>query len=148
MFIPSHQPSSNKNTTPLYSALFDEIVEPQQSAGASAYLLDARGVGVSKNEIQSVCSPTPAGAFGTHESLLYNGLTTALVVDALKNGRPADPKRLNLAVVCQNIAYPTLDLVDVVETEALIPLAAVNILEVIADLQGTTAEPAIKSYVK
>lgn len=105
-----------------------------------------RGVGVSNNEIQSVCSTTPAGALGTHKSLLFNGLTTALAIDALRNGGPADRNRSGLAVVCQQVANSALDLVDVIETKALIPIAAANILDYIKNLKGVKSEPAVKAY--
>ncbi|KAK6857523.1 hypothetical protein PG995_006350 [Apiospora arundinis] len=132
-------------TTTIYSSSFDEVVQPQKGKGASAFLLDARGVGVSNNEIQEVCPSTPAGDFGTHESIMFNGLATELVIDALVNGGPADPKRMDLATICQNLAHPALDVRDVAKTEGTIPIAAVNILEF---EDGVTDEPKIRAYAR
>ncbi len=49
-------------TTNTYS-IFDEIVQPQQDPNASGFLMDARHVGVTNIETQSVCTALlPAGA--------------------------------------------------------------------------------------
>jgi hypothetical protein len=76
--------SAYVTTTTVFSST-DEIVQPQSPvAGASAFLLDARGVGVTNNQVQAVCGGLgPAGTFYTHEGVLYNPLAYALTVDAL-----------------------------------------------------------------
>ncbi|GKT41750.1 lipase B [Colletotrichum spaethianum] len=130
-------------TTTIYSSSFDEIVQPQAGEGASAFLKDARKVGVFNAELQRVCPNTPAGDFGTHESVMFNGLATALVIDALKNGGPADPGRLDLKTVCQQLAHPALNVTDVQLTEGTIPLAALNVVEF---KKGVTDEPPIRDY--
>jgi hypothetical protein len=103
-------------TTSIYSGV-DDIVEPQQGTGASAYINDARGVGVSNNEVQIVCNGYPAGGFYTHEGVLYNPLAYALAVDALTHAGPGEPSRLNLPSVCNAITSPGLSLADVIGTE-------------------------------
>ncbi|KAK0289371.1 hypothetical protein LTR35_002568 [Friedmanniomyces endolithicus] len=130
-------------TTTVYSGFLDEVVEPQQGSGASAFLKDARGVGVSNNEVQSICAGLPAGSFYTHEGTLYNALGYALAVDALSHAGPGEVSRLDLASACASYLTPGLDLNDFLLTEDSIAVAAVAIL-VYPD--KVVAEPAIKSY--
>lgn len=128
-------------TTTIYSGFLDEIVEPQQGTGASAYLLDARGVGVSNNEVQTVCRGGLAGTFYTHEGVLYNPLAFALFVDALTHDGPGRPERLDLAQVCATYLTPGLDLTDFLLTENTIPIAG---FEILVYPSPTTVEPPIK----
>ncbi|TKA74703.1 hypothetical protein B0A55_05096 [Friedmanniomyces simplex] len=130
-------------TTTVYSGFFDEVVEPQQGTGASAFLNDARNIGVSNNEVQTVCAGQPAGSFYTHEGTLYNALGYALAVDALSHSGPGQASRLNLATVCANYLTPGLDLADFLLTENSIAIAGLAIL---VYPNKVVAEPAIKSY--
>jgi hypothetical protein len=114
-------------TTTIYSGFFDEVVEPQQGTGASAFLNDARGVGVSNNEVQSVCAGRVGGTFYGHAGVLFHPLTYALVVDALTNSGPGRTSRVNLNV-CDMYAAQGLDLDDVIATSGLIPIAGVLLL--------------------
>ncbi|KAK8119773.1 uncharacterized protein PG998_004399 [Apiospora kogelbergensis] len=131
-------------TTTFYSGLLDEIVQPQHGTGASAYLLDARGVGVVNVEAQVACPPASPGAgFYGHAGMLYHPLTYALVVDALSNGGPADLGRIDIGEVCSHYAAPGLGLEDVVATVALIPMAAGLLL---SSLDKRLVEPPIMPY--
>lgn len=60
-------------------------MQPQTPVeGASAFLNDARQVGVTNAQVQAVCGGKgPAGVFYTHEGMLYNPLAYALTVDTL-----------------------------------------------------------------
>ena len=129
-------------TTTVYSGLFDEIVEPQQGTGASAFLNDARGVGVTNNEVQLVCPGQPAGSFYTHEGILYNPIGFALAKDALSHTGPGRVSRLTLNSICPLYLSPGLNLADLLLTENSILIAATAIL-VYPD--KTTVEPPIKS---
>lgn len=121
--------SSYVPTTTVYSGLFDEIVEPQQGRGASAFLKNARGIGASNNQVQLVCPPgSPARSFYTHEGTLYNPLGYALMVDALSHDGPGKADRLDLDAVCENYFTPGLDVTDFLLTENSILIAGVAIL--------------------
>jgi hypothetical protein len=132
-------------TTTFYSGFFDEIVEPQQGTGASAYMNDARGVGVSNNEVQVVCQGYLGGFFYDHAGVLFNPLTYALIVDALTHDGPGNIGRINIPQVCNSLAATGLDLDDVISTSALIPIAGVLLL---AYPDKRLAEPMLMSYAK
>ena len=76
--------------------------------------------------------------------MLFNPLTYALIVDALKNpGTTGQVSRINRQSVCANYAAPGLDLDDVLATSGLIPVAGVLLL---AYPQKLLTEPPLKSY--
>jgi hypothetical protein len=108
-------------TTSIYSST-DSVVQPQTGTGASAYIKDARNVGVSNSEVQSVCNGKPAGLFYTHEGVLYHPLAYALAVDALTHAGPGQTSRLDLNAICNTITSPGLSLADVVATEGSHPI--------------------------
>jgi hypothetical protein len=111
--------------------------------GASAFLGDAQGVGVTNNQVQAICGGHPAGGFSSHEGILYNPLSFALAMDVLKNGGPGQTSRIDLGTVCNEIISPGLDLANVITTEETIVVAALSVL-LFADKQ--IAEPAIMAY--
>lgn len=130
----------------IYS-IFDEIVQPQIDPNASGALNDARDVGVTNVELQSVCGPLlPGGAvYNDHEGVLINALAYALAVDAIKNGGPSKLSRVDTNFQCNQFATPGLSLPDIFATYALIPIAAFNIL---AFPKKSAGEPLIKSYAQ
>jgi len=129
-------------TTTLYSSA-DEIVQPQDGTGASAYMLDARGVGVTNNQVQTICPGQPAGGNFTHEGMLYNPLSLALVQDALTHAGPGQVSRLNLATVCAQLASPGITAQDIVLTEETLVVASVAIA---LYQPKVVSEPPIMSY--
>lgn len=126
--------------TSIYS-LTDEIVQPQSGTAASGFIKDTRHVGVSNTFLQGACAGQPAGLIYTHEGVLYNPVAYALVVDALTHTGPGNFNRVEAS--CADIVAPGLSLGDVLETEALIPLAFYNILSY---TPRALSEPALKSY--
>ncbi|KAL1968527.1 hypothetical protein VTN77DRAFT_1737 [Rasamsonia byssochlamydoides] len=115
-------------TTTLYSS-FDEIVEPMSgTTTSSAFLQDARGVGVTNNWVQAICAGQAAGGVYTHEGMLYNPLSWALAIDAITHDGPGDPSRLDLGQVCSQILPPQLGLSDMLGTEGLLLIAVAEIL--------------------
>ncbi|KAK3936984.1 lipase B [Diplogelasinospora grovesii] len=131
-------------TTSFYSGVYDEIVEPQQGTGASAYIGDARGVGAANIEVQSVCPPTtPGGSFYGHANMMAHPLTAALVVDALTHAGPGDVSRIDLARVCADYIAPGLTVFDAVATAGQIVNAATRLL---AYQPKMTYEPSLMAY--
>jgi hypothetical protein len=133
----------------------DEIVQPQYDPVASAAYFTqdlpgsptcpspARDIPYTNNQIQMICQGRPAGGVYLHEGVLFNPLAYALVLDALQNDGPGQVSRLNLDIVCAQAVAPGLSLEDVLATEGLIPLAALNLL---LYPQKVTEEPAVLAY--
>lgn len=128
-------------TTVIFSGAYDEIVEPQQGANASANLLNSKHAEASNNQVQLVCPGQPAGSFYTHEGILYNPVGFALLKDALSHEGPGRTSRLDLETVCAEYLSPGLSLEDMRFAHDAI---------VIGGLAGlyypnkTTAEPPIR----
>lgn len=131
-------------TTSLWSGFFDEIVQPQSGASASAFLQGAAGL-VTNNEYQKMCPEGSRGAgFYGHAIALYHPLAYALVVDALTHDGPGLVGRLDLESVCAVDSAPGLTVGDNLQTANLIPLALVlDLLYQPKMLQ----EPPLKAYV-
>ncbi|KAB8297917.1 hypothetical protein EYC80_001700 [Monilinia laxa] len=127
-------------TTTVYS-LTDEIVQPQIGTASTGFLNDSRGVGVSNTYLQGACLGLPAGGLYTHAGVLYNPVAYALLTDALLNDGPGSFDRVSDQ--CGNIAAPGITLSDVIETQATIPVTALNIF---LYKDRVTNEPEIKSY--
>ncbi|KAF1930636.1 alpha/beta-hydrolase [Didymella exigua CBS 183.55] len=130
-------------TTTFYSGFFDEIVQPQQGTGASAFL--PAGLAPATNiEVQTFCANQPGGSFYGHAGALFHPLTYALIVDALTHpGTTGQVGRINRQAVCASYAAPGLDLDDVLATSGLIPVAGVLLL---AYPQKMLTEPPLKAY--
>lgn len=145
LFVPCHTTVTNSSLQ-VYS-IFDEIVQPQEDPNASGAINDARSVGVTNVELQSVCGPVlPGGAiYNDHEGVLINALAYALAVDAIKNEGPGQLSRVDTEKECNSFAAPGLSLPDIFATYALIPIAAFNI---IAFQPKTATEPPIKAYAQ
>jgi pimeloyl-ACP methyl ester carboxylesterase len=119
--------------------VFDEVVEPQADPTASADLPGAANV-----QIQDFCpvGTLAGGPNPGHENALYNPVAVANVLDALKHGGKADPKRAG-PYNCTQLMADGLTLSDVFASEFLIPLAGFNI---VADPKKVNGEPPIKTY--
>ncbi|CZR55284.1 uncharacterized protein PAC_05171 [Phialocephala subalpina] len=106
-------------TTSVHS-IFDEIIQPQENTGASAYVLDESNVGVSNTELQNACTIAQlGGTLYTHEGVLYNALAFALAKDALAHAGPGDLSRIDVVAGCQKIVTSGSSDADVLATEAI-----------------------------
>ncbi|KAJ9659347.1 hypothetical protein H2198_003223 [Neophaeococcomyces mojaviensis] len=119
---------------------------PSTSSTTSNGALQGSGrYAFTNNQIQTVCAGRPAGGIYLHEGVLFNPLMYALTLDALENDGPGQVSRLDLDTVCNQVVAPGLSLEDILATEGLIPLAALNLL---LYPQKTLDEPAIMPYAQ
>lgn len=130
-------------TTTIYSS-HDQIISPQSGTDASGYLGDANGVKVTNNEVQLVCPNQPAGSDYTHEGILFNPLTHALIKDALKNGGPGNMSRIGYGL-CADYADPRLSVHDVLATESVSVVQTYNLFTY---PNNVFKEPPLMSYAK
>lgn len=139
--------SAYVDSTSIWS-ITDEIVQPQYNPVASAAFAEnanCPAVSATNNQIQTVCQGRPGGGLYTHEGVLYNPLTFALAYDALTHPGPGQISRLDLNKICNELVAPGLSLEDVLATEGLIPLAALNYL---LYPDKVFAEPAVMAYAQ
>ena len=130
-------------TTNVYSALLDEIVQPQVDPVASGATLDARGVGVSNTAVQLACPGQAAGSLYDHAGVLFNPVAVALALDALQHDGPGELSRVDLKSVCGKYVADGLVFEDALLTEGLIPLAGYYL---ITYLPKNFTEPTIRDY--
>lgn len=135
--------SSYVPTTIVYSS-FDQTVSPKTGENSSFLLSDDHKADVKINEIKDLCQGKPAGDRYFHESMLYNPLVHALAVDAIKNGGPGDPSRIDLNSVCKTNFHSALTLEDVLCSEAIDVQSAIHTLSYFK----TTEEPPVRKYAE
>lgn len=135
--------SSYVPTTIIYSS-FDQTVSPKSGKNSSFLLKDEHKAGVKINEIKNLCPGKNAGDRYFHESMLYNPLVHALAVDAIKNGGPGDPSRIDLDSVCKTNYHEALTLEDVICSEAVNAQSGIHTLSYFK----TTEEPPLRKYAK
>lgn len=104
---------------------------------------DDRNVGVTNNEVQTICPDRPAGKYYTHEGVLYNHVGYTLAVDALTRERPGQLSRIDLDTEYGRIVPDGLTYSDLLA--ALIPEALVLILSYD---DKSRDEPEVRSYAQ
>ncbi|RMZ86909.1 hypothetical protein DV736_g5858, partial [Chaetothyriales sp. CBS 134916] len=130
-------------TTSIYSA-FDEVVQPQFGAGASALMKDERNVGVTN--CQLLGTPAlwkPAGQGYSHDGVLTSPVAWALTEDAIKNGGPGRLDRIDLSKISWHRKVPELSLLDASRTRTVSLWCLKNILMFTPKLWE---EPALPLY--
>lgn len=135
--------SSHVPTTILYS-MHDQTVKPKSGKNSSFILDNENKAGVKVNEVTKLCPGKNASDRYFHESMLFNPLVHALAVDAIKNGGPGDPSRIDLDSVCKTNYPESLTLEDVICSEAVNVQSGIHTLSHFK----TTEEPAVRKYAK
>ena len=113
------------------------------TSGATGTMLDVRGVGVTNNVVQTLCPDEPAGSAYTHEGILFNPLTWALIKSALNHAGPGNLTTAQLKPLCAKYAPALLDATDVRTT---LSVSVVQDYNIFAYPDQVTKEPKLKSY--
>lgn len=112
--------------------------------GTSGEMLDVRGVGVTNNVVQTLCPDEPAGSAYTHEGILFNPLTWALIKNALNHAGPGSLTTAQLTSLCAEYAPAELHALDVRTTLSVSVVQDYNIFNY---PDQVTVEPPLMSYV-
>ncbi|KAH8887149.1 alpha/beta-hydrolase [Thozetella sp. PMI_491] len=132
-------------TTTIWTANYDELIQPQQGNNASARL-DDKNKPVTNVEVQRVCpSGSPASGHYGHADMLYNAVTGALLQQVLMTGVPGNVSALDLTEICPLFWAEGLSFFDVLGSIITITGSVVRGLTY---QPKVTAEPSLQSYAK
>lgn len=138
----NHGGGSSYVPTTILCSSFDQVVSPKSGKNSSFLLADDHKAGVKVNEITKLCPGKNAGDRYLHESMLYNPLVHALAVDAIKNGGPGDPSRIDLDSICKTNYHEALNLEDVICSEAVDVQSGIHTLSYFK----VSEEPPVRKY--
>lgn len=122
---------------PDYSSVYsltDDLAQPSFPPERAVATID----GAANIAVQNICPGRPVG----HVQMIYDAATTAVVLDALTHGGPADPARIDRAV-CSALTPPGVDpAIAASRTAALYA----NALRTVWFAPRTDAEPPLRDY--
>ncbi|CUM67344.1 uncharacterized protein PRCAT00005037001 [Priceomyces carsonii] len=129
-------------TTSIYSGS-DFVVVPQTDEGASAYFKNENGVGAENYQLQKICSNYPAGTYYSHEGVMLNPITYALIVDVITHDGTGQLDRIDVEEGCSKALTDGLTLEDFTATQLMLLSCLTSILTYDDRIME---EPKLKNY--